>query len=104
MLFPNFSGAVMAIAALAITTNAAPPRGPPRGPPGPPASPSLVNLAAKMPQNTLPAPTGLELKYVLLGLGTQNYTCTTGDDTVEPDTTGAIGNFHLLVYLMVTNN
>ena len=52
---------------------------------------SLRNLAAYMPNSTLPIPTGLELKYVLLGVGTQNYTCTTANVTSEPGTTGALG-------------
>lgn len=51
----------------------------------------------KMPANTLPAPTGLELKYVLLGVGTQNYTCLAGDVSNVPDTTRATGNLPYVV-------
>jgi hypothetical protein len=54
---------------------------------------NLSNLAAKIPQNGLPKPDGLELKYVLLGIGTQNYTCTTGNSTSPPGTTGAVGMY-----------
>lgn len=61
--------------------------------PQPPRPASLNNLAKKMPQNSMTAPTGLELKYVLLGVGTQNYTCLTGDQAVAPETTGATGTF-----------
>ncbi|KAF2812758.1 uncharacterized protein BDZ99DRAFT_384061 [Mytilinidion resinicola] len=42
-----------------------------------------------MPNNTLPGPTGLVLKYILLGLGTQNYTCATPGSSAAPGTTGA---------------
>ncbi|KAJ4299383.1 hypothetical protein N0V90_004628 [Kalmusia sp. IMI 367209] len=83
MLFPSLSATVMAIAAFTTTIDA--------WPHVPRATKGLSNLASKMPKNTLPAPTGLELKYVLLGLGTQNYTCTSGNDTAEPGTTGAVG-------------
>jgi hypothetical protein len=55
-----------------------------------PAS-KLDKLAKLMPTSALPAPEGLELKYVLLGIGTQNYTCTTGDENAAPGTTGASG-------------
>ena len=52
----------------------------------------LVNF---MPASTLPSPTdlGLSLKYVLLGIGTQNYTCTSGDENDVPGTTGATGKW-----------
>lgn len=85
MLFPSLSTVVMAVAAFTSTADALPqwPRGT-----------SLTTLAKKMPSNSLPAPTGLELKYVLLGVGTQNYTCLTGDETVAPDTTGATAKLY----------
>lgn len=51
----------------------------------------LAKLQALMPTSALPAPDGLQLKYVLLGIGTQNYTCLTGDENAAPGTTGATG-------------
>ena len=55
----------------------------------------LSKLAKLFPQSALPAPDGQQLKYVLLGIGTQNYTCATSDDTTVPGTTGALGKpFH----------
>jgi hypothetical protein len=54
-----------------------------------PAS-DLTTLAGMMPESDLPAPTG-QLKYVVLGVGTQNYTCTSGDPDAVPGTTGALG-------------
>ncbi|KAL5409199.1 hypothetical protein PMIN04_011130 [Paraphaeosphaeria minitans] len=86
MLFPTFSTVVMALLAFTSTVDALPPR--------PGSTNSLSNLAKKMPANTLPAPTGLELKYVLLGVGTQNYTCLTNNATAEPDTTGATAKLY----------
>lgn len=56
-----------------------------------PAS-NLDRLAKLMPKSALPAPDGVQLKYVLLGIGTQNYTCATGDENAAPGTTGATGN------------
>lgn len=52
---------------------------------------NLAKLQALMPKSALPAPDGLQLKYVLLGIGTQNYTCLTGDENAAPGTTGATG-------------
>jgi hypothetical protein len=43
-----------------------------------------------MPKSTLATPAG-HLKYVVLGLGTQNYTCISGNDADAPGTTGAVG-------------
>lgn len=82
MLIPSLSALLVALNLLTSSVNAWPQWSKPT---------CLSNLASKMPQNTMPAPTGLELKYVLLGLGTQNYTCTTGNETAEPGTTGALG-------------
>lgn len=61
-----------------------------------PRATNLNSLAARYPKNDLPAPDGLELKYVLLGVGTQNYTCT-GNETDAPGTTGAVGMFNIYV-------
>ena len=51
---------------------------------------SLVNL---IPASTLPCPDGLELKYLLLGIGTQNYTCLSEDEGATPENAGAIGEW-----------
>ena len=83
MMFPNFSTAIMALTAFTAIADARPQ--PPQQPKG------LTTLSKKMPQNTLPSPSALELKYVLLGVGTQNYTCLGDDQTVAPGTTGALG-------------
>jgi hypothetical protein len=57
---------------------------------------NLNELAKLMPASALPPPNGLDLKYILLGIGTQNYTCTDGDENKVPGTTGAVGKieFH----------
>ncbi|KAF1964788.1 hypothetical protein BU23DRAFT_594003 [Bimuria novae-zelandiae CBS 107.79] len=85
MLFPTFSTALMAVAAFTSTADARP---------QPPQPNGLSNLAKKMPANTLPAPTGLELKYVVLGVGTQNYTCLTEDQNAPTGTTGATAKLY----------
>ena len=54
-----------------------------------PARP-LNKLASLMPQSSLATPAG-QLKYVVLGVGTQNYTCAGGDEHATPGTTGATG-------------
>lgn len=38
----------------------------------------------------LPSPTGLHLKHVALGVGTQNYTCATPHSTATPSSAGAL--------------
>ncbi|KAF2817062.1 uncharacterized protein BDZ99DRAFT_374537 [Mytilinidion resinicola] len=48
----------------------------------------------QQPDNSLPPPTGLVLKYVLLGTGTQNYTCTVPGSTAAPGTTGALATLY----------
>jgi hypothetical protein len=53
---------------------------------------SLSKLSKLLPTSTLPTPDG-ELKYVLLGVGTQNYTCTSSGPDATPGTTGATGKF-----------
>ncbi|KAH7394778.1 hypothetical protein BKA66DRAFT_567164 [Pyrenochaeta sp. MPI-SDFR-AT-0127] len=56
---------------------------------------NLNKLAELMPKSTLPLPSAsLELKYVLLGIGTQNYTCNTGDESTTPGTTGAVAQLY----------
>lgn len=63
-----------------------------------PAS-DLSKLAKLMPKSSLPAPEG-ELKYVVLGLGTQNYTCTSGNPSAAPGTTGAVGKHSSIITLL----
>ncbi|KAJ8107872.1 hypothetical protein OPT61_g8569 [Boeremia exigua] len=54
------------------------------------AAGDLSMLAELMPESMLPPPgSSRELKYVLLGVGTQNYTCASGDESSAPGTTGA---------------
>jgi hypothetical protein len=55
---------------------------------------SLNKLASVMPRSALAKPAG-ELKYVVLGLGTQNYTCVPGEEHATPSTTGATGTYWL---------
>ncbi|PVI00053.1 hypothetical protein DM02DRAFT_718575 [Periconia macrospinosa] len=54
----------------------------------------LGSLAAKYPPNALPSPEGLHLKFVVLGVGTQNYICVGGDDASEPGTIGAVAQLY----------
>ena len=51
----------------------------------------MDKLVRYMPESDLATPYGLRLKYVLLGVGTQNYTCPAGNEDVAPGTTGATG-------------
>jgi hypothetical protein len=51
---------------------------------------NLSRLAILMPQSTLAAPSD-QLKYVVLGMGTQNYTCQSNTPGDAPGTTGAVG-------------
>jgi hypothetical protein len=51
----------------------------------------LDELASLMPISPLPTPDGLDLKYVVLGIGTQNYTCTGVDEDSIPASIGAVG-------------
>jgi hypothetical protein len=67
-------------------------------PPPPPGNPhtytpakNLDNLAKLFPQSNLTSPVDMALKYVVLGIGTQNYTCASPDANVVPGTTGAFG-------------
>jgi hypothetical protein len=84
----TLSAAISALLLLATSANARPTK--PAKLAYTPAS-NLEKLAKLMPTSALPAPEGLQLKYVLLGIGTQNYTCTTGDENAAPGTTGASG-------------
>lgn len=87
MLVTSLSTALSAIALFTTSTNALPKPGKPTV--YTPAS-DLSNLAKLMPTSALPVPDG-QLKYVVLGIGTQNYTCTSGDPNAAPGTTGAVG-------------
>ncbi|RAQ99251.1 malate dehydrogenase protein [Stemphylium lycopersici] len=60
---------------------------------------NLDKLAKLFPQSELASPENLELKYVVLGIGTQNYTCEASDDSVAPGTTGAFGKKKPKVYV-----
>ncbi|KAF2704715.1 hypothetical protein K504DRAFT_110386 [Pleomassaria siparia CBS 279.74] len=66
----------------------------PYGRPLVPRGITLDSLASQMPTSTLPAPKGLVLKFVGLGVGTQNYTCPGNDDTAVPGTTGALARLY----------
>lgn len=100
MLLTAFSTAVVALAAMAPSVGAFPMPG--WGQPQPRYTPpSLSRLAGMMPKSTLTAPDGLQLKFVGLGLGTQNYTCDMANATAVPGTTGAIGK-SMSITLLVT--
>jgi hypothetical protein len=88
MLATTLSTAVSAIALFTTSGNAMPWPGK-QSATYTPAS-DLSKLAKLMPTSALPAPVG-QLKYVALGLGTQNYTCTSGNPDAVPGTTGALG-------------
>lgn len=92
MLFNTLASTAAVMAIFVGSTVALPP-----GKPGPvkkytPAK-DLGKLAKIMPLNGLPAPDG-ELKYVVLGLGTQNYTCVTDNENDAPGTTGATATLY----------
>ncbi|CBY01282.1 hypothetical protein IAQ61_003103 [Plenodomus lingam] len=53
----------------------------------------LSKLAKYFPKSALPAPDGQQLKYVVLGIGTQNYTCGS-DENAAPGTTGALATLY----------
>ena len=95
MLFNLLSTAFLALTLSVPDASAAPTWGPPKG------SKGIAKLVAKMPKSTLAPPENLELKYVVLGVGTQNYTCLTGDAAAEPVAAGAVGMssfLHIIVY------
>lgn len=87
MLFSTLSSAVSVLAIFTSSVNGLPP---PVKPVKYTPARDLSKLAKLMPQNGLPAPDS-ELKYVVLGLGTQNYTCVSGNENDAPGTTGATG-------------
>ncbi|KAL6149766.1 hypothetical protein ACJQWK_02933 [Exserohilum turcicum] len=63
---------------------------------------ALRNLASIMPQSSLETPVG-QLKYVVLGLGTQNYTCSSGNELAVPGTTGATATLYDIGSQLSTN-
>ncbi|KAH7412333.1 hypothetical protein DE146DRAFT_275877 [Phaeosphaeria sp. MPI-PUGE-AT-0046c] len=87
MLATTLSTAVSAIALFATSTSALP--WPGKQPAAYTPASDLSKLAALMPTSDLPVPDG-QLKYVVLGIGTQNYTCTSGNPEAAPGTTGAL--------------
>ncbi|EDU44867.1 repeatdomain containing protein [Pyrenophora tritici-repentis] len=101
MLYSTIATALL-FAASATAAALPPPPGPPGrpGPPPPPREPSYVparkldNLAKLFPQSSLASPGDLDLKYVVLGIGTQNYTCASSDDSATPGTTGAFATLY----------
>ena len=85
MFAKTFTAALFAISLLALPINGTPvikPR----------ADPSTLNNLV-IPSSTLPPPTGLVLKFVGLGIGTQNYTCATSSSAAVPVSDGALGMF-----------
>ena len=82
-----FSTITTALLFAASATAAALPR--PAKPQYAPAR-NLNKLAKLFPQSALQGPGDLDLKYVVLGIGTQNYTCGS-DESAAPGTTGAFG-------------
>ena len=59
--------------------------------------PVSVSQPNSIPLNGLPAPTGLTLKYIALGLGTQNYTCASA--TSAPTSIGALAVLYDATFL-----
>ncbi|EMD70231.1 hypothetical protein GGP41_000367 [Bipolaris sorokiniana] len=53
---------------------------------------NLNNLAKLFPKSDLTSPDGMALKYVVLGIGTQNYTCVNA--SAVPGTTGAFATLY----------
>jgi hypothetical protein len=79
------TAALFAVSLLTLPINGTPVR-------KPHANPSTLNNLV-IPSSTLPPPTGLVLKFVGLGIGTQNYTCATPSSTAVPASDGALGMF-----------
>ena len=88
MLLTSFTSALSAVALFTASSNAIPLKG--KEPKTYSPASDLSNLAKLMPTSALPVPDG-QLKYVVLGIGTQNYTCLSGNPEAVPGTTGAVG-------------
>lgn len=87
MFSSTFTTASLFLSVLAPTISGAPTWGAPKG------GSSLSKL--KMPSSTLPTPLeSTELKYVVLGIGTQNYTCASSDASAIPAGNGAIATLY----------
>ena len=103
MLYSTIATAFLFVASATAAALPLPPPPPPPGTPGRPGPPppprdpiyvpagKLDNLAKLFPQSALASPENLDLKYVVIGIGTQNYTCSSSNDSVVPGTTGAYG-------------
>ncbi|OCL11230.1 hypothetical protein AOQ84DRAFT_361733 [Glonium stellatum] len=90
MFAKTLTVALCAISLLTLPTSASPwgkPWPKPRGDPT-----TLSRLV--MPSSTLPPPTGLVLKFVGLGIGTQNYTCATPSSIAVPASDGALATLY----------
>lgn len=76
---PSLTTLLLAMATFLLSTSAVPTVPKPR-------------TALSVPLNGLPAPSGLTLRYVALGLGTQNYTCP--NTTTAPISIGAVATLY----------
>ena len=85
MFTKTLTAALFAVSLLTLPINGTPVR-------IPRANPSTLNNLV-IPSSTLPPPTGLVLKFVGLGIGTQNYSCATPSSTAVPVSDGALGMF-----------
>ncbi|RMZ67699.1 malate dehydrogenase [Pyrenophora seminiperda CCB06] len=105
MLFTTLTTSVLLFAASATAAALPPGPPPPPSPLGPPAPPTprepiytpagnLENLSKLFPESDLTSPSDLDLKYVVLGIGTQNYTCANDDAETVPGTTGAYATLY----------
>lgn len=86
MFAKTFTAALFAVSLLTLPINGTPVR-------KPRADPSTLNNLV-IPSSTLPPPTGLVLKFVGLGIGTQNYTCATPSSTAVPASDGALATLY----------
>jgi hypothetical protein len=97
----TFSGAFLALATLAPVINALPAPGLAQNQPranGNNGAQDLSKLAKYLPVSNLPKPdASLKLKFVGLGVGTQNYTCGS-DKKAAPGTTGALGKLPVIIF------
>ncbi|KAF2138573.1 uncharacterized protein K452DRAFT_301105 [Aplosporella prunicola CBS 121167] len=70
--------------------------------------PARRSTTPTLPSSTLPQPaTGLKLKYIALGIGTQNYTCASSADntkrtTSTPSSAGALATLYDITPLLLT--
>jgi hypothetical protein len=91
MFSSTLANAALVLSLLAPTISGLPTAEPTWG--GDKGGASLSKL--KMPSSSLPAPeSSKELKYVVLGIGTQNYTCASSDALAIPAGNGAIATLY----------